>query len=95
MVAACRAAYPVLCFAGDLHLARWLHGERLALQHVVHGVPLVLANLMLHSSVPWDPTATYILLVSVATLVFVLPWQILELSRPRNMAFQVESAEDV
>ena len=38
MVAACRAAYPVLCFAGDLHLARWLHGERLALQHVVHGV---------------------------------------------------------
>ena len=39
--------------------------------------------------------AVSIALNAVATLVFVLPWQILELSRPRNMALQVESAEDV
>ena len=94
LLLACELRLPAIDAALSRTTAQALRRHAIT-QHVVHGVPLVLANLMLHSSVPWDPTATYILLVSVATLVFVLPWQILELSRPRNMAFQVESAEDV
>ena len=58
------------------------------LQHVLHGVPLLLGSYLLHSlgaGGAWEELSLGVLLVSVATLVFGLPWLIVEFSQPRNM----------
>ena len=57
------------------------------LQHVLHGAPLVAASYLLHSGVgaAWEELSFSVLVVSVAALVFGLPWLIVEFSQPRNM----------
>ena len=58
------------------------------LQHILHGVPLLLGSYLLHSSGAgggWEELALGVLLVSVAALVFGLPLLIVEFSQPRNM----------
>ena len=58
------------------------------LQHVLHGVPLLLGSYLLHSlgaGGAWEELSLGVLLVSVAALVFGLPWLIVEFSQPRNM----------
>lgn len=74
--------------------------RRLAiLQHLVHGVPLVVANVLIHSQAAhgggqaWEEQSLGVLTVSVAALVLGLPWIIVEFSQPRNML--PESLESV
>ena len=62
--------------------------RRLAvLQHILHGMPLVAASYLLHSGAgaAWEELSFSVLVVSVAALVFGLPWLIVEFSQPRNM----------
>jgi hypothetical protein len=58
------------------------------LQHILHGAPLVAASYLLHSAgagAAWEELSFGVLGVSVAALVFGLPWLIVEFSQPRNM----------
>jgi len=64
-------------------------------QHVVHGVPLLVLNVALHTAggVAWDGAAQLVLLANLLSLLFVLPWQILELSHARNLGVPLAAAD--
>lgn len=64
-------------------------------QHVVHGLPLLVLNVALHTAggVEWDATSQLVLLANAFGLVFVLPWQILELAHARNLGVPLAASD--